>query len=593
MPEVHLSWASALQALSRHSEATQRFQAAAKQFPKLLRVATVHFNWGLSLHYCQEFQEAIDHFKRAIELQPTHGDAEVAWGNALLKLHRDGDGVAQAVQHYRNALSINPKLTLAKVNLDIAEQRLKKKRQLSFGYSNYGSSVNTHRTVNPITSSSSSSSVLNAMETDPMDDAMMQQHIHTASSNPMTEDQDQNEQHDMMDASTPTKQGDDDDDDDDDDQRLELSPQQQQLQSILMQQQQDDNNSVSSAGSSTLETLANITKAVSESGLTLEDLDSVSSSSSKKSKRSSKSAKGRRKGKKSGKGLKNISKKAAKYLFPQQHTGSNAQQLVSPPPPLFRNNSTERLTLAAVEPNRQGQLFAGVNRRLKVQGSSSSLVSNASSTSSTSSTSSSSSSSSSSGSDDSSVIHMEFPTAPIVNTHTPLFGLFSPRRAMRDWNFKARWCTNDIYRKCTVPAHISFLEFCVYLRKRFRKHIERAQGSRVDAPLRILYDDGPDRIQIEDDEDLTNAFADFLNDLNQQSPTGSGGAGILSPHPNQRPACLKLQISLGQQDLLEELEQQISQDEDEQRKLHKRDREEDHDEEHGLELDCVKRQRTE
>ena len=72
-----------------------------------------HNNIGITLARQGRTQEAIDHFNRALELNPHHDEADYNLANALLRLNREDE----AVPHYEAALKINPRNTRAHFNL--------------------------------------------------------------------------------------------------------------------------------------------------------------------------------------------------------------------------------------------------------------------------------------------------------------------------------------------------------------------------------------------------------------------------------------------------------------------------------------------
>jgi protein O-mannosyl-transferase len=72
-----------------------------------------HNNIGISLARKGRTQEAIDHFNRALELNPHHDEADYNLANALLRLNREDE----AIPHYEAALKINPVNTRAHFNL--------------------------------------------------------------------------------------------------------------------------------------------------------------------------------------------------------------------------------------------------------------------------------------------------------------------------------------------------------------------------------------------------------------------------------------------------------------------------------------------
>ncbi len=57
---------------------------------------------------------AIEHFRRALEIDPSFADAQNNWGSILVQQGR----FTEAIEHFRRALAIDPGFTEAQRNLD-------------------------------------------------------------------------------------------------------------------------------------------------------------------------------------------------------------------------------------------------------------------------------------------------------------------------------------------------------------------------------------------------------------------------------------------------------------------------------------------
>ena len=76
-------------------------------------------NWGLALMLRNRFDEAIPHFERACELDPT-SNAHLMFGRALAEQRRPQDAAA----HFRAALKLDPESNEAHQNLALVLRAL-------------------------------------------------------------------------------------------------------------------------------------------------------------------------------------------------------------------------------------------------------------------------------------------------------------------------------------------------------------------------------------------------------------------------------------------------------------------------------------
>ncbi len=78
--------------------------------------ATNHFNLGLLYHKNNKLPEAIEEYKKAIQIDPFNTEAH----NNLGMVYKDLGRYEEAVNHYQKALSIDPKYGKARHNLAVA-----------------------------------------------------------------------------------------------------------------------------------------------------------------------------------------------------------------------------------------------------------------------------------------------------------------------------------------------------------------------------------------------------------------------------------------------------------------------------------------
>ena len=77
-------------------------------------------NWGNLLVRADRLDEAIRHYRAALDIRPDHADAQFNWGVALARQRQFGN----AVEHFRQALLINPKHAEASAYLAQAQRMM-------------------------------------------------------------------------------------------------------------------------------------------------------------------------------------------------------------------------------------------------------------------------------------------------------------------------------------------------------------------------------------------------------------------------------------------------------------------------------------
>lgn len=113
--EGRLNLGHALQALHRHTEAIEQFQAAIA-----IDATSSHAfnNLGNSLGAVGRNEDALDAYRKTIELDPTLAVAHINFGNTLRQMGRHGE----ALEEFRRAMEINPKDPRALNGLGLAYQ---------------------------------------------------------------------------------------------------------------------------------------------------------------------------------------------------------------------------------------------------------------------------------------------------------------------------------------------------------------------------------------------------------------------------------------------------------------------------------------
>ncbi|MBT3295337.1 MAG: tetratricopeptide repeat protein [Verrucomicrobia bacterium] len=114
---AHCGLGQALQSHGRPAEAIEHYRRALRIEPKY---AEAHYNWGLALTTVGRTQEAMACYQQALRLNPNHVNAHNNLGNALQALGR----TREAIPHYRDALRLKPGMAEAHDNLGNALRAL-------------------------------------------------------------------------------------------------------------------------------------------------------------------------------------------------------------------------------------------------------------------------------------------------------------------------------------------------------------------------------------------------------------------------------------------------------------------------------------
>ena len=113
---AHNSMGRALLLQGKNAEAIEHYHRALGIQP---HYAGAHYNLGVALQSQGKIVEGIEHYHRALRIDPEHASAHNNLGNTLL-----GQGkVVEATEHYRRALRARPDYALARFNLGNALQR--------------------------------------------------------------------------------------------------------------------------------------------------------------------------------------------------------------------------------------------------------------------------------------------------------------------------------------------------------------------------------------------------------------------------------------------------------------------------------------
>jgi tetratricopeptide (TPR) repeat protein len=107
---AHNNFGNALSAERKIEEAIYHYKMAIELKPGYVRA---HYNLGTTLFVDRKAEEAIYHFKMAIELKPDFAAAHNNLGNALYAERK----VEEAIYHYKMAIKLNPNYTNAHYNL--------------------------------------------------------------------------------------------------------------------------------------------------------------------------------------------------------------------------------------------------------------------------------------------------------------------------------------------------------------------------------------------------------------------------------------------------------------------------------------------
>ena len=100
----------------RGDEATRRSSSTGKPWRIWPGYAQAHFNLASELARCGQVDEAVEHYRRALELDPKYPAAHVGLGLALARRGQ----LDEATAHFRKALAINPDVADAHSNLGLA-----------------------------------------------------------------------------------------------------------------------------------------------------------------------------------------------------------------------------------------------------------------------------------------------------------------------------------------------------------------------------------------------------------------------------------------------------------------------------------------
>lgn len=106
----HSNLGDALAELGNNQEAIKHYRRALEIKPSY---AHAHNNWGTALAHIGKTEEAIEHFQTALEINPVNAKAHYNLGNALASLGK----TQEAIGHYQMALEIKPKYAKAHYNL--------------------------------------------------------------------------------------------------------------------------------------------------------------------------------------------------------------------------------------------------------------------------------------------------------------------------------------------------------------------------------------------------------------------------------------------------------------------------------------------
>jgi tetratricopeptide (TPR) repeat protein len=128
--EAHVNRAITLQEIGRYDEARRSFEAASEvdmeegvgRFPAVLasRLANRHMELGDLYAEGGAEEEAVEQFRRAVELRPRYVDIRNRLARMLLEVGR----LDEAVEELRTILEINPNFFAARINLGLGWYRM-------------------------------------------------------------------------------------------------------------------------------------------------------------------------------------------------------------------------------------------------------------------------------------------------------------------------------------------------------------------------------------------------------------------------------------------------------------------------------------
>lgn len=114
--QTHISLAAALSAEGRNDDAIDHYEKALQLDP---RNADIHCNLAVLLGRQKRFDEAIVHFQTALEIQPNDADTRCNFGANLVRLAR----LDEAIEQFRKAVQLQPANAEARYNLGVALER--------------------------------------------------------------------------------------------------------------------------------------------------------------------------------------------------------------------------------------------------------------------------------------------------------------------------------------------------------------------------------------------------------------------------------------------------------------------------------------
>jgi tetratricopeptide (TPR) repeat protein len=128
--EAHVNRAITLQEIGRYDEARRSFEAASEvdmeegvgRFPAVLasRLANQHMELGDLYAEGGAPDEAVEQFRRAVELRPRFVDIRTRLARMLLEVGR----LDEAVEELQTILEINPNFFAARINLGLGWYRM-------------------------------------------------------------------------------------------------------------------------------------------------------------------------------------------------------------------------------------------------------------------------------------------------------------------------------------------------------------------------------------------------------------------------------------------------------------------------------------
>jgi len=97
-----------------------KFEEAINYYKKAIELQPNYYlaylNWGISLNQIGQFNEAIEHLQKALQLKPDSGEAYGNIGKALIELNKISEGIA----YYEKAVKLQPNSATAHFNLGTA-----------------------------------------------------------------------------------------------------------------------------------------------------------------------------------------------------------------------------------------------------------------------------------------------------------------------------------------------------------------------------------------------------------------------------------------------------------------------------------------